>query len=160
MLAGRQSVELLSIASVQKIFAKLSSLQYITLARKKLIGTQSCLKTLHFFSSSIYFLHSIVSRFHYRVYKSPKLGPALSQMNPVHTLSFYLFYFQFNIIFKSKPRSSKWSFPSGFPSKNLHAFLFSPHTRHIPNHLKRYHASQVEYIYAFYKRVGIFKNVM
>jgi hypothetical protein len=39
MLAGRQSVELLSIASVQKIFAKLSSLQYITLARKKLIGT-------------------------------------------------------------------------------------------------------------------------
>jgi hypothetical protein len=47
-------------------------------------------------------------------------GHILSQMNPIHTLPPYL-----SIIILPTPRSSKWSLPSCFPTKILHAFLIS-----------------------------------
>jgi len=63
---------------------------------------------------------------HYRVNNSPPLAHILSQTNPVHKIPPYFPKIYSNIIIPSTPRSSKWSFPSGFPTKILYAFLVSP----------------------------------
>jgi len=61
---------------------------------------------------------------HYHVQKS------LSQINPVHTFPPHFSNVHFTIILPSKTRSSKWSFPSGFPTKPLYAFLIFPCVLH------------------------------
>ena len=54
------------------------------------------------------------------------LSPVLSQISPGQTLPFHFFNIYLNIIFSPKPKSFKWLFSSRFPTKGLHAFLFSP----------------------------------
>jgi len=77
-------------------------------------------------------------KIYYHICKCPPLVPILRQMHPVHTLPPYFPKIHSNIIFPSMPRSSKWSFPSGFLAKILYALLISPipsnmpHTSHPP----------------------------
>jgi len=54
------------------------------------------------------------------------LSPIVSQISPGQTLPFHFFKIYLNIIFPPKPKSFKWLFSSRFPTKGLHAFLFSP----------------------------------
>jgi hypothetical protein len=74
--------------------------------------------------------HSIVSQ-HFMesegsLLRSQKLPicPVLSQTNPVHTSS-YFYKIHLNLIHPPTSWSSWWSL-SGFPTYNLHPFLFSP----------------------------------
>jgi hypothetical protein len=62
---------------------------------------------------------------HYSVHKSPQLVPILSQINPVHTTPSYL---SSNLILSSRLRLglSSGLFHSGFPTKILYSFIFSP----------------------------------
>jgi hypothetical protein len=58
---------------------------------------------------------------HYSIHESPLLVPILSQMNPVHTTpSLLVLSFHLHIGLPSG------LFPSGFPTKTLYAFLFTP----------------------------------
>jgi hypothetical protein len=52
--------------------------------------------------------------------------PILSQINPVHTSPSYLSKNHFNIILPLRLDPPNGLFPSGFPTKLLWAFLFSP----------------------------------
>jgi hypothetical protein len=52
---------------------------------------------------------------HYSVHKNPPLVPTLSQIHPVHTFQPRILKIHSNI-----------TFPSGFPTKILYAFLISP----------------------------------
>jgi hypothetical protein len=78
--------------------------------------------------------------------QEPPVVPIMSQINPVHAIQSYFSKFRFNIIL---PPTSRYSyvrfevflgipsslFPSGFPTKTLHPFLFAPVRAACPFHL-------------------------
>ena len=68
---------------------------------------------------------------HYRIHKdlSVSWARSIQSMFPSHFLNIHL-----NIL-PSKPGSSKWFFPSGFPTKTLYAPLLSPICATRPAHL-------------------------
>jgi hypothetical protein len=70
----------------------------------------------------------------YHVHESPPLIPILSQINPIHTITFYL---RSILILSTHLHLGLPScvFPSGFPTKILHAFLFSANRATCPAHL-------------------------
>jgi hypothetical protein len=70
------------------------------------------------------------SEVHYLDQKSPLLGPFLSQINPVDTPSSYLRSILILFIHLCLDLPSSF-YPSGFPTKLLHAFLFC-HSCYIP----------------------------
>jgi len=67
-------------------------------------------------------------KFHYRVHKSPPLVPILSQINPVYNCSPYFPKIQSNLSSHLCLDLPSCLFPSGFPTKILHACLISMHT--------------------------------
>ena len=62
---------------------------------------------------------------YYRVHETSPFVPILSQINSVHTASYFM-KIHFSIILPLTPRSSKCFLPSGFPTKTTYAFLPSP----------------------------------
>jgi hypothetical protein len=62
---------------------------------------------------------------HYRMHKCSPPLPLLNRINPVHAFPFHLLKMHFNIIVSPTRRYSKWSFHSGFPTKNLYALLLA-----------------------------------
>jgi len=72
---------------------------------------------------------------HYHVHKSLPWIPTPCQMYPVHTFPSYFPKIQCTIILPSMPRSSKWSFPSGFLATILYTVLTSPMHATCPSHL-------------------------
>jgi hypothetical protein len=61
------------------------------------------------------------TKVHSSVNKSPPLVLIMSQIHPVHNFPTYFRKIHCNIILPSTPRSSQWSFPSGFPTNILYA---------------------------------------
>jgi hypothetical protein len=56
----------------------------------------------------------------------------LSNMSRVHVVVCHLFYFHFDIVIPSIPRSSKWSVFFRFPTKTIRNFLI-PCVPHVPS---------------------------
>jgi hypothetical protein len=73
---------------------------------------------------------------HHQIHKSSPLVPILSQANPVNTTPSYLSP-RFVLILSTHLRLGLPSgqFPSGFPTNNLYAFLFSLIRATFPVHL-------------------------
>jgi len=63
---------------------------------------------------------------HYCIYNCLPPVPILSQTDSVHAPTLQFLKIHLNIILPSMPRSSKWFFPSGFPTKPLYISLSSP----------------------------------
>jgi len=78
---------------------------------------------------------------HYRISKCPPPVPILSHLDPVHTLTSRFLKTHLNIFLPSMPGSSKWSLPSGFPTKTLYTPFFSPLTRYMsrPSHSSEFY---------------------
>ena len=69
---------------------------------------------------------------HYRTHKCPLPVPIMSQLDPVHTPTFYFLKSHLNIILPSTPGSPKWSLSLRFPHQNpVYASPLS-HTRYLP----------------------------
>ena len=71
---------------------------------------------------------------HYRIYKCPPPLPILSQINPIRTTTSHFLKIHLIIILPLRPRSSKWSISSGFPTKTLYTLLLSPIRSTCPAH--------------------------
>jgi hypothetical protein len=67
-----------------------------------------------------------VLKVYYRFYNSLRLFPILRKMNLNHTVLLNFFKILLNIILPSTHRLSEWSLSSGFLTKILCEFLFSP----------------------------------
>ena len=72
---------------------------------------------------------------HYRIHNSPPTVPILSHINPLHDLPTHLSNNNFNTIFPSTSRPSKWSLSVRFPPPKPFVFLFSPIRAARPAHL-------------------------
>jgi len=59
----------------------------------------------------------------------------LTQTNQIHALPFYSLMIQFNTYFHLHLRLSGSPYPTGFPTKTLYTFLFSPMHTTCPTHL-------------------------
>ena len=62
----------------------------------------------------------------------PATYPILSQIDPVHTPISHFLKIHLNIIHPSMSGSSKWFFPSGFPTKILYSFHTNEHEYVVP----------------------------
>ena len=69
---------------------------------------------------------------HYRTHKRPPPVPIQSHINPFHSSPFHFLKINFNTIFLSIPRCSKW--PLSFRSAHQNPICTSPvfHTCHMP----------------------------
>ena len=62
----------------------------------------------------------------YRIHKRQPPVPSQRQINPVHAFPSHFLNSRFNIMLSSRPRSSKWLFPSDLATRILHALPLYP----------------------------------